>query len=50
MLRRDPVTNLVAVLVLALGIGLTATTFSFVDGTVLRGLPFEDSEQLVYIN
>jgi putative ABC transport system permease protein len=48
--RRDPGTSLVAVLALALGIGLTATTFSFVYGTVLRGLPFDQPDQLVYIN
>jgi predicted permease len=48
-LRRQPALNALAVIALALGIGLTATMFSIVYGVVLRGLPFEQSEQLVHV-
>jgi putative ABC transport system permease protein len=46
---RQPALNALAVIALALGIGLTATMFSIVYGVVLRGLPFEQSEQLVHV-
>ncbi|UCG87551.1 MAG: ABC transporter permease [Gemmatimonadota bacterium] len=49
MLLHYPGLTLIAVIALALGIGLTATTFSIVYGTIIRGLPFEDSHQLVLI-
>lgn len=48
-LLRQPTLNALAVLALGLGIGLTAMMFSIVYGVVLRGLPFEHSEQLVHI-
>jgi predicted permease len=38
---------LLAVAVLGVGISAVATQFSIVDGTLLRGLPFHDSTQLV---
>ena len=43
MLRKRPGTSALAAAALALGIGLTTTMFSIVDGAFLRGLPFEDS-------
>jgi len=48
-LRRQPMLNGLAVLALALGIGLTTMMFSIVYGVVLRGLPFERSEQVVHV-
>lgn len=47
-LRKRPLQATLAVLTIAAGIGLTATAFSVLWGTVLRGLPFEDSERLVH--
>jgi hypothetical protein len=38
---------LLAMLVLALGIGGVTTMFSVIDGVLLRGMPFPNSEQLV---
>jgi hypothetical protein len=34
---------------LAIGIGLTTSMFSIVNGTILRGLPFEESHELLNI-
>jgi putative ABC transport system permease protein len=42
--------SLIAVLGLALGIGITTTMFSIVNGIVLRGLPFPHSERLMYLD
>ena len=49
MLVRRPGLSIIAVIALALGIGLTTTMFSIVYGFTLRGLPFEDPEQLVQV-
>ena len=46
MLLKRPGTSAIAVLALALGIGLTTTMFSIVQGAFMRGLPFEESERL----
>lgn len=48
-LRKDPVGNLIAVLAMALGIGLTAGVYAIIDGLIIRGLPFEEPEQLVQV-
>src|SRR4051794_29974753 len=48
-LRSRPGTSLLAAVALALGIGLTSTMFSIVDGVFLRGLPFERADRLLYI-
>jgi predicted permease len=45
---RDPGSSLGAAGVLALGFGVLATAFALLQGTVLRGLPFEEAEQLVH--
>jgi putative ABC transport system permease protein len=45
-MARSPGLTGVAVLALALGIGLTTTMFSIVNGVILEGLPFEESERL----
>ena len=46
-LARSPGFAVTAVLVTALGIGATTTTFSITDHVLIRPLPFPDSERLV---
>ena len=48
-LRRAPTFALVAVTVLATGIGSTVAIFSVVNAVLLRPLPFKDSDRVVYI-
>ncbi len=40
MVRRQPMTSVLAVVALALGIGLTTLILSILNGAVLRGRPF----------
>lgn len=47
---RTPGQSLLAVLALALGIGLTSTVFSVVYGAAIKGLPFEDADRLHVID
>ena len=49
MIRRQPLTSLLAIVALAFGIGLTTLMFSILNGAVLRGLPFEQSDRLMHI-
>ena len=49
-LRRDPGFALVAILTLGVGIGATTVIFSVFNGTVLRELPFPESERLVRLS
>jgi len=46
---RAPGFSMVTVLTLALGIGANTAIFSVVDGVVLEGLPYPDSERLVTV-
>ncbi len=47
--RKNAGVTLLAALAMAFGIGLVSTQFSFMNGVLLRGLPFEDAERLVYL-
>jgi putative ABC transport system permease protein len=48
-LTRSPAYALTAIAVLALGIGATSSIFSFVDGVLLRPLPYENPERIVLV-
>ena len=48
-LRASPTFTIVALLVLALGIGASTAVFSVVDAIVLRGLPFDEHDRLVAV-
>jgi len=49
MLAKTPVFTMVAVLSLALGIGVNTTVFSLLDAVILRSLPVQHPEQIVDI-
>ena len=48
--QRSPGFSLVAVLTLALALGGNTAIYSVVDAALLQAMPFEDHEQLVYLN
>ena len=50
MIAKHPGASALAVVALALGIGLTTTMFSIVQGAVLRGLPYEGAEKIHYLS
>src|SRR5689334_17223035 len=49
MLRRSPGFTAVAVLTLAIGIGANTAIFSFVDGLLLKPLPYEKGDRIVRV-
>ncbi|MFP5378593.1 MAG: ABC transporter permease [Vicinamibacteria bacterium] len=49
MIRKQPGMAALAIVALALGIGLTTTMFSIVNGAVLRGLPFDESNRILHV-
>src|SRR5207249_10324836 len=49
-LRKSPGFTLVAVLTLALGIGLNTTIFSLINALCLRGLPFKEPSRVLHLD
>ena len=48
-LRRNPVFTTVAILTLALGIGMNSAVFSVVSAALIKPLPYPDSERIVWL-
>src|SRR5947209_16096020 len=49
LLIKDRWFTTVAVIALALGIGVNATVFTFVNAVLIRGLPFNDPDRIVVV-
>ncbi len=49
ILLKSPAFTLISVLALALGIGAVTSMFSVINGAVLRGLPFEEPHELMFV-
>jgi putative ABC transport system permease protein len=49
LLVKDPWFALVAAVALGLGIGLNTTVFTFVNAVLIRGLPFDHSEEIYFV-
>ena len=49
MLLKSPGFTVVAILMLALGIGANTAIFSLIDGILMRGLPVQDAEHLMVL-
>jgi putative ABC transport system permease protein len=49
LLLKQPGFSAISILTLALGIGLTVMMFSIVNGALLKGLPFEESERIMSV-
>jgi predicted permease len=50
LLIKDKWFSLVAVIALALGIGVNATVFTFVNAVLIRGLPFDNPDEIRALN
>ncbi|MCZ6916047.1 MAG: ABC transporter permease [Gemmatimonadetes bacterium] len=50
MLVKHPSISIISVVTFGLGIGLTATVFSIINGALFRGLPFEDSDRIMWVD
>ena len=49
MLLKDPWFTAVAAVALGLGIGVNTTVFTFVNAVLIRGLPFDRPEEIVFL-
>jgi hypothetical protein len=49
LLVKDKWFTLVATIALALGIGVNATVFTFVNAVLIRGLPFDEPERIMAV-
>ncbi len=49
LLIKDRWFTAVAVIALALGIGVNATVFTFVNAVLIRGLPFNDPDRILVV-
>src|ERR1051326_5201049 len=49
MLAKTPGFTFVAVLTLALGIGVNTTVFTLVNAVLFKGLPYENADRIVWI-
>ncbi len=50
MLVKQPGLAFIAIVTFSLGIGLTTTVFSIVNGALYKGLPFEESERIAWVH
>src|SRR5437773_9707647 len=48
-LRESPAFTVIAVITLALGIGLNTAIFSLINNLFLKGLPFQEPERVLHI-
>ena len=49
MLAKNPVFALIAVVTIALGIGINSTVFTLTNAVLLKGLPFENPETILHL-
>jgi len=47
MLMKHPTLSIIAILTFGLGVGLTTTVFSVVNGALFKGLPFEEADRVM---